>query len=319
MFKRPLLIVLSYVVLIALAGLFGDHGWPLVAMLAALGALLALERENALSRQLARSLKGDEERRFLDEQLMQSQKLAAVGQLSAGIAHEINNPMAIIGQEAELLERLLAKTGQLDPGDAREGLSEIKRQVNRCRDITGRLLHFARKMRPIRQEADLRGVVEDMALLVEKEAALKGVRIVRDYDQAPVLARTDPPLLRQAILNLLNNAYQAALDGAEPREIRVKVRQAGRFADIEVADTGPGIAGENLERIFEPFFTTKQPGEGTGLGLSIAHNIIARLGGTLRAGNRPGRGAVFTIRLDRLLQPDQLATSVAEIPAIRNE
>lgn len=232
----------------------------------------------------------------LDLRLIQSQKLAAIGELSSGIAHEINNPLAIISQELDLV-REIAGGGEMtaeDLAEANDSLREIGKQVERCRQITHKLLGFARKMEPVLQEEALEQVIEDMALLVEREAAGRGVGIVRDYAPQLPPVRTDVPLLRQVVLNLLTNALQATPAGGT---ITLSTRLAGDRAQIVVADTGQGIAPENLAKVFHPFFTTKEPGKGTGLGLSLSHGIVERLGGSLTVDSTPGHGATFTVSL----------------------
>lgn len=234
----------------------------------------------------------------LDLRLLHSQKLAAIGELSAGIAHEINNPLAIITQEVDLARELMADDQQTPPqadlADIRDSLGVIARQVDRCRQITHKLLNFARKVEPVLQEEALEQVIEDMALLVEREARGRDIAILRDYapDLPPV--RTDVPLLRQVILNLLTNALHATPKGGT---ITLSTRRAEATAVIAVRDTGCGIPPENMATIFDPFFTTKEPGQGTGLGLSLSHGIVARLGGTLAAQSAPGEGATFTVTL----------------------
>ncbi|WP_428560519.1 MAG: sensor histidine kinase [Solidesulfovibrio sp. DCME] len=245
----------------------------------------------------SRIRRGERELREMDLRLLHSQKLAAIGELSSGIAHEINNPLAIITQELDLARELTADCQGLAPedlADARDSLREIAKQVDRCRQITHKLLNFARKMEPVLQEEALEQVIEDMALLVEKEAQGKGVAIVRDYapDLPPV--RTDVPLLRQVVLNLLTNALHATPQGGS---ITVRTRREDGRVSIAVCDTGCGIAPENMAKIFDPFFTTKEPGKGTGLGLSVSHGIVARLGGSLVAASQPGQGATFTVTL----------------------
>lgn len=244
-----------------------------------------------------RTRRHEHELREMDLRLLQSQKLASIGELSSGIAHEINNPLAIITQELDLARELLAGgpcLAEADLVDARDSLREIASQVDRCRQITHKLLNFARKMDPVLQEEALDRVIEDMALLVEREARGRDVAIVRDYaaDLPPV--RTDVPLLRQVILNLLTNALHATPKGGS---ITLSTRREGKWAVIAVRDTGSGIAPANMDKIFDPFFTTKQPGQGTGLGLSLSHGIVARLGGTLAAASPPGEGATFTVTL----------------------
>jgi len=257
-------------------------------------ALVSLHSTRQL---LVRLLQFEDQRVCLDRQLIQSQKLASIGELSSGIAHEINNPLAVIAQEVELLRHLIRNLGSNGEEliDVNDSLREIAHQVNRCREITHKLLDFARKSEPLIQSTDVNKLVEDMARLVEIEAGPKRIRIERDYDPALPAARTDPPLLRQVILNLLNNAtYAVGKDGT----VTVKTRALGdNRLRIEVSDTGCGIDPDCASKIFDPFFTTKPPGKGTGLGLSICHNIITRLGGRITVASEPGKGAAFTIEL----------------------
>lgn len=247
---------------------------------------------------LARKVvKAQEQKYLLDQQLIQSQKLAAIGELSTGIAHEINNPLAIIAQEVEWARHQLAaeKPDEKSLGELNDSLDEIARQVARCGDITHRILDFARKRDPLVQSTEINKLVEDMAKLVEKEVSPNGVCITRQYLKDLPPALTDPPLLRQVVLNLLNNAaYAVGQNGAI--SIRTRMPESGEL-EIEIADTGCGIPEEDLGRIFDPFFTTKPPGKGTGLGLSLCHGIITRLGGTITVQSELGKGSVFAIKL----------------------
>ncbi|MFZ5447184.1 MAG: sensor histidine kinase [Thermodesulfobacteriota bacterium] len=235
---------------------------------------------------------------LLDERLLQSQKLAAIGELSAGIAHEINNPLAIIRQEAEWMQLLLKKLADRDIAEIQElkdSLHQIVQQVDRCTEITRNLLDFARKRDPVIQAVDLNRIIEDMTMLVEKEARHNNITIIRQYDQDLPHIYSDAPQLRQVILNFLTNATQAiGQDGC----ITITTRRSGPDAvDLMVRDTGCGIPEENLGKIFDPFFTTKPPGKGTGLGLSICHGIILRLGGQITVDSQVGQGTTFTIIL----------------------
>ena len=263
----------------------------------ALACLLVLGLCVWSSRRLAGLVRQSEsECCLLDEQLIQSQKLAAIGELSSGIAHEINNPLAIISQEAELVRTLLTGTNALSP-DVDDSLREIASQVSRGRDITRGLLDFSRKMAPVAQLEALDKVIEDMVVLVEREAARKGTRVERRYapDLPPLMI--DVPLLRQVVINLLTNALDAAGEGGTIT-VSTCVCGPGKVC-INVADNGPGIAPGDLPRLFNPFFTTKPPGKGTGLGLSISHNIVERMGGRITVQSQPGKGAVFTVMLPR--------------------
>jgi len=259
----------------------------------ALGALALAGVSFLTIRRLLRQMQPDTGQEWLlEEGLLQAQKLAAIGQLSAGVAHEINNPLAIIRQEAQWMQTLLQTDhfhGLEEVKELQDSLREIIQQVDRTKEITHNLLDFARKREPVIQPVAVNKLIEDMAKLVEKEARQKKIRIVKHL--APDLPRlyADAPQLRQVILNLLNNAtYAIRKDGA----VNVTTRLAGKDTlEIIVSDTGPGIAPEYLPRIFDPFFTTKPPGQGTGLGLSICHGIVERLGGRITVTSEPGQGS----------------------------
>jgi two-component system, NtrC family, sensor kinase len=234
------------------------------------------------------------------EQLLQSQKLASIGELSAGIAHEINNPLAIIRQEAEWLLHLFKKESPPDAAEIKNCLTEVVHQVDRAREITHNLLNFARRQQPVVQAVDLNRLVEDMTLLVAKEAQHHHIAVVKQLQPDLPSINSDAPLLRQVILNLLNNAIQATgPDGT----VTVTTREVEpNQVMVQIDDTGHGIPKENLAQIFDPFFTTKPQGKGTGLGLSICHGIIERLGGKISAASEVGRGSSFTVKLPQALK-----------------
>jgi two-component system NtrC family sensor kinase len=245
---------------------------------------------------------------LLDERLLQSQKLAAIGELSAGIAHEINNPLAIIRQEAEWMAQLLKKLGGAHPKETEElqgSVHQIVQQVDRCTEIIRNLLDFARKRDPVIQAVEVNRIIEDMTMLVEKEAKHNNIAIVRQYDQDLPMIYSDAPQLRQVILNFLTNAtYAIGKEGVITITTRLKGSEA---VDIVISDTGCGISAENLRKIFDPFFTTKPPGKGTGLGLSICHGIIQRLGGRIAVASQVGQGTTFTITLPRSRESELFA------------
>jgi signal transduction histidine kinase len=255
------------------------------------------------------------ERAEMGERFLQSQKLAALGELAAGIAHEINNPLAIIGQEAELLQ-CSVQDGDLRFAELDDCLSEILRQVERCGKITSGMLDIARNRQAVPQFTDVNQVVQDVVSLASREADRCGIDIVTTC--APNLPGiySDPPLIKQVVLNLLNNAVQAirftmdgpagtdhgtALDDRAGGSIFVAT---GRWNDREhsgvcigVRDTGPGMSREVCDKIFNPFYTTKPPGKGTGLGLSISLRIVEQLGGSIDVRSEPGHGAEFLVKL----------------------
>ncbi|MCU0588599.1 MAG: ATP-binding protein [Syntrophobacteraceae bacterium] len=263
-----------------------------VALLAACGGMFSVRR---LQSEIRRA---SEQRCFLDQQLIQSQKLASIGELSSGIAHEINNPLAIIGQEVEWIRHVVAESaGSMGPAESelKDSLQEIARQVERCGEITHKLLDFARKKEPLIQSVDINRLVEDMARLVEREATLHNIRLERAYAHDLPVTKTDAPLVRQVVLNILNNATHAiGKDGTIT--IRTRARENAGI-EILVSDTGCGVPPEHLDKIFDPFFTTKAPGKGTGLGLSICHGIMERLGGGISLESKVGQGTTFTIQL----------------------
>lgn len=267
-------------------------------MLPGLSVLLGCLSMVSALRLASQVAKAQAQKCFLDEQLIQSQKLASIGELSSGIAHEINNPLAIIGQEVEWIRQLLKENesaGVKGMEDIVESVQEIAKQVGRCSEITHKLLDFARKKDPLIQGAEINKLIEDMVKLVEKDASHKDIRIVRAYQPSLPLVYTDPPLLRQVILNLLNNAaYAIGKNGAIT--VATALSSAGTL-DIDIKDTGCGIPKEHLNKIFDPFFTTKPPGKGTGLGLSICHGIIVRLGGKFSVESNVGEGTTFTVHL----------------------
>jgi len=253
---------------------------------------------------LSQKVEAEQQKAWSDEQLLQSQKLASIGELSAGIAHEINNPLAIIRQEAEWLLHLLKKGTSPDLEEVTNCLTEIVRQVDRGREITHNLLNFARRRQPVVQAVNLHRLIEDMALLVEKEAKTHNITITKQFQPDLPMINSDAPLLRQVFLNLMNNAIQAiGQDGT----LTIITQAAGNHeVMVQINDTGCGIPQEHLAQIFDPFFTTKPQGKGTGLGLSICHGIVDRLGGRISVTSEVGRGSSFTIKLPQALAPKEI-------------
>jgi two-component system, NtrC family, sensor kinase len=227
-----------------------------------------------------------------------AQVFSTVDELSAGIAHEINNPLGIIAQEIEWIQHLFAKHSLHDlqeTDDCKDSLREISRQIDRCKEIIQKLLSLARHMKPVIQTVDVNSVLRTMIDLVQREASEKSIRIHGRLDPDLPLLSSDPPLLRQVFLNLLVNATQAIdKDGV----ITVTTRTINsEFVEVGVEDNGCGIPPGNLAKIFNPFFSTKPQGKGTGLGLALCRGIVERLGGTIAATSEPGSCTVFTVRL----------------------
>jgi two-component system NtrC family sensor kinase len=233
------------------------------------------------------------DQRALEAQLIQNEKMAAVGQLVSGVAHELNNPLTSIAGLSELLleqERI--------PEAAREHLQVIHEQADRAGRIVANLLTFARKGTPEQAAVDLEDVAQRTTLLIQAELKLRGITLERVRGPSAIV-RGDRYEIQQVLLNLLTNAVHALAEvppGA-PRGIRVETGRDGERAFVRVADTGPGITPTLASQIFTPFFTTKQPGQGTGLGLSISYRIVESHGGRLSYAPAEGGGSVFTVLL----------------------
>ncbi|HLN62463.1 MAG TPA: ATP-binding protein, partial [Symbiobacteriaceae bacterium] len=240
------------------------------------------------------------ERRAMEAMVRQSEKLAAVGQLAAGVAHEINNPLAVIQAYAEDLDDRLKEEGATaldEQGELSAYLQQLQVQVRRCKGITTNLLDFARRGPAEPEPVDLAGVVRATAALMGARARRAGVRIRCDLPEGlpPVRATRDE--LQQVFLNLMTNALDA-MEETGPGTITVTGAPAGPAAmQVAVADTGPGMDAATLARAMEPFFTTKPPGRGTGLGLSTCYGILTGLGGQMSLTSQPGAGTTVSLQL----------------------
>jgi PAS domain S-box-containing protein len=229
------------------------------------------------------------DRRRLEEQLVQSGKLAAIGELAAGVAHEINNPLFAILGFVEFLRN------EIEPGTrAHERLLLIEQTGLEIKAVVRALLDFAREPSDVFMTLSLADVAAQTVELVRWTTAAKDVEIVERYPEETLLVKGSPNQLKQIFLNLLTNAQQAMPSGGT---VTVELACSDGWAEAIVADTGPGITEEVLPRIFEPFFTRKQNRGGTGLGLSVSLGIAQMHGGDLTAQSVPGKGAAFTLRL----------------------
>jgi PAS domain S-box-containing protein len=222
------------------------------------------------------------------DQTIHSEKLVEVGRLSAGIAHEINNPLGVIMYAAELLKREQGLTPFQE-----EMAERIISEVGRLRVLTGGLLSFSQPRKSMTRLVEINPLVEEVLHLVRYELQKQSIQLETDFATLPLIS-ADPNKLKQVVINLIMNAAQALGRGGK---ISLRTRPCGKD-DIEllVSDNGPGIEPEVQEQVFKPFFTTKSDGEGTGLGLYICDNIIKEHGGTILLESAPGRGATFRIR-----------------------
>ncbi len=237
------------------------------------------------------------EKKQLEAQLLQAGKMVAMGELASGIAHEINNPLAVIGAHAERMAHLLSNA-HLSPeklsGKFPSYLEAIVRHTYRCKEIIEKLLNFARHKEVELQPTDINMVLEDSIALVSHRASLENKSILKNLRPALPLISSDFNGLQQVFVNILTNAMDA-IEGKG--EIQVTSRLEDGLIKVEIADKGNGIPVENMDRIFQPFFTTKPPGKGTGLGLSICARILSRLGGAIAVQSNPEKGTRFCVSL----------------------
>jgi two-component system NtrC family sensor kinase len=247
---------------------------------------------------MIRQFEAQERRRAaLDAQLAHSARLVSLGRMAAGVAHEINNPLAAIGELAGLVEDLMdeelvkaSPNGEL----FRDNIIKIQQHVDRARGVTHRLLGFARRMEPHWDMVDINQVLKETYSFLEKEAMFRGVQVTLDLEAGLSLMKSDQAQLQQVFLNLLDNALDAVKSGGH---VTIRSRRNGDGARVTFADDGPGVPPDCRDRIFDPFFTTKAPGEGSGLGLSISYSIMQKLGGDLRLLPDGGPGAVFEVNV----------------------
>jgi len=249
----------------------------------------------SLSRNFEQS---DKEHAAHSLQFAQVEKMATVGRLAAGIAHEINNPLQMITNQAGWIGELLPDENPaqvINLAEYKKAVEQIKHHVRRAGTITHRLLGFSRKMSAEKESVQLNDIIVETLSFIEREAGYNNITIVKNLAENLPVTMTDGSQLQQVFLNLINNAIDAAGQGGKI-EIATKVNSEGKLV-TEFADSGPGIKPENIKQIFDPFFTTKDPGKGTGLGLYISYDIIQKLGGSIAVENRLSGGAVFTIVL----------------------
>jgi PAS domain S-box-containing protein len=221
--------------------------------------------------------------------MMQKDKLASIGRLSAGVAHEINNPLTTILTTAMLIQEDIDPTNPMY-----EELQTITNETLRCRKIVASLLDFARQTKPAKKHHNINDIIKECIRLTRKQAEFKDVQIEKALSEDVPKLLLDKEQIQQALINLILNATDATDPGGKITVLTTFL-PGNQFVDIKVSDTGKGIAAEVVDKIFEPFFTTREIG--TGLGLAITHGIIGRHGGDIRVQSQPGQGTTFTIRL----------------------
>ncbi|MBF0224919.1 MAG: two-component sensor histidine kinase [Desulfobacterales bacterium] len=240
----------------------------------------------------------DQEKNMMNQQVIETGKLASIGELAAGIAHEINNPVAIMVEEAGWIEDLLTEEEFKDGANLEEfkrALKQINTQGKRCKEITYKLLSFARKTDSRIQEIQINDLIKEIVELSGQRAKYSNINVIMDLADNMPFVRLSPSEMQQVLLNIINNAFDAMEKTGGKFEI--KTYTDDNYVAIDLSDNGPGIPEANLSRIFDPFFTTKPVGKGTGLGLSICYGIINKIGGKLDVKSIIGKGTTFTIKI----------------------
>ena len=268
----------------------GKGQWPAIAVI--FGSVLSAGGIYSLLRSLR---KGEKERALLDVRMLQSHKLASLGELTAGIAHEINNPLATI-DTLQTLIRDLASTSPISEEDRQEimdSAAKIGQQVARCKVITQGLLKFSRMVDAPPEEVDLSQLLEELVTITKTRAKVENVALHLEMENLPKIWACAAHL-QQIFANLINNALDAVA-GREKPLVRVKAWRQDDKVIVSVEDNGCGIPPQDIPRIFTPFFTTKPPGKGTGLGLAICHGLVQNMGGEIRVESAVGLGTRFTV------------------------
>jgi len=278
--------------------LFGESDLALLSALAnqaaaALRLTRLYEHLQTRNRELYEAMRELQE---TQEQLIQKEKLASVGQLAAGVAHEINNPLSSILLYADILCQEMPEQNT----QQRQDLTLILREATRCRTIVNDLLSFSRQNEVLAQPTDLDGLLQEMVQEIGIQERFQGVQIQLDLDPALPIIEADPSQLRQVFYNLMNNAADA-MPGGGALTLRTRRGPWAGFITAEVQDSGEGISEENKKKLFTPFFTTKPMGKGTGLGLAIIYGIVKMHRGQISVQSQVGQGTTFTLTL-----PEQL-------------
>jgi two-component system NtrC family sensor kinase len=274
-----------------------DQSFLVATVLMMLGAAAVVIMAVALSRRMVTRIANvDTEKKIMNEQVVETGKLASIGELAAGVAHEINNPVAIMVEEAGWIEDLLLEEDLQSPRTVEEfkrSLGQIKTQGRRCKEITQKLLSFARKSSAQIQDIRVNELLSDLLAISAQRARYGKVELTTRFADHLPSVRVSISELQQVFLNLINNALDAMENNGGT--LTLSTRAEGGFVVVDFADTGVGIPAPYLNRIFDPFFTTKAVGKGTGLGLSICYGIIHKMGGKIEVKSTVDIGSTFTV------------------------
>jgi two-component system NtrC family sensor kinase len=226
----------------------------------------------------------------VQDQLVRAGKMAALGELAAGVAHEINNPLTGVLTFSSLM---LKKVDESNPW--KKDLENIVQQTTRCRNIVRGLLDFARQRKPDKKGWDIHTLIDRTVTLVENQAPFQNVKIVKNFKKDVPMLYVDADQIQQVFMNILINAADAMAGNGGTLTIKTDLRDG--MVEVSFNDTGSGMSKEHLSKVFTPFFTTKETGKGTGLGLAISYGIIQSHSGDIEAESEVGKGSTFRIRL----------------------
>lgn len=255
--------------------------------------------EGGESKGTVHTIRDVSQEKLLRAQLVQTEKLAAIGELVSGVAHELNNPLTSVMGYAQLLQ-----TADVSK-ETRNDLRRIYQEAQRSAKIIENLLTFARKERAEKRYIDINQVLRDTLKLRSYQFRVDNIELIAELDEHLPWTMGAPHQLQQVFLNLINNAHQAMLEYQGGGRLTVRSEQDGQIIRVKVIDDGPGISQEVIDNIFDPFFTTKDVGRGTGLGLSIAFGILQAHNGRIWADSEPGKGATFTVELPIVQEPPE--------------
>jgi two-component system NtrC family sensor kinase len=276
-----------------------DRSFFVTTVIMLLGAAAVLIMALALSRRMVHRIAAiDAEKNLMNEKVVETGKLASIGELAAGVAHEINNPVAIMVEEAGWIGDLLEEEDLCNSKNVAEfkrALAQIRTQGRRCKEITHKLLSFARKTSEKVQDIQINDLLEDLLAISAQRAKYSMVEIATRLADGLPPVRVSMAELQQVFLNLINNALDAMENRGGRLSITTKLQDG--FVAVDVADTGAGIPAPYLSRIFDPFFTTKAVGKGTGLGLSICFGIVNKMGGRIEVASTVEVGSTFSVFL----------------------